>query len=195
MELRKLIKLKNETKEMSCSEVYEQFRKFIYKTANSFPNYNESVEDLIQVANIGLIKAFNAYKVESNNLFMTYMGRVVFNEIFMYLRHIKRKNKSNDVLSLETVVATDSDGNTITLSDYLMEPTNYEELAISHIAGINLKKIVNELKPKNKKVIELFYFDDMVQSLIGEELNLSQTYVSRLIKKTLKILKTKYETN
>lgn len=192
MEQRKLIKLKGETKEMSCSEVYEQFNRFIYKTAHGFLNTGEDIDDLIQVANIGLVKAFNSYKVESKNLFMTYLAIVVNNQVLMHLRKIK---KFRNETSFDDPLCTDIDGNSLTLLEIIKDPEECEEIVFKKIADIELKKFINELRPLNKRILELFFFGNMKQFKIGKELNISQSYVSRLLVQSLKTLKNKYERN
>lgn len=192
MEQRRLIKLKDGIKEMTCSEVFEQFKKFIYKTAYRFLNSGEDIDDLIQISNMGLVKAFNSYKIESENLFMTYLAIVVNNQVLMHLRRIKKfKNET----SFDDPLCIDSDGNSLTLLEIIKDPKECEEIVFKKIADTELRNFINELDPRNKKVLELFYFDNINQNKIGEALNIRQSYVSRLIKKSLKILKTKYERN
>jgi len=192
MEQRKLIKLKGEIREMNCNEIYEQFKNFIYKTAHSFLNSGENIDDLIQIGNIGLVKAFNSYRVESENLFMTYLAIVVNNQILMHLRKIK---KLKNEMSFEDHLTTDADGNFLTLLEVIKEPADCEEIVFKNIADIELKKFISELRPVNKKILELFFFSNMEQRKIGKELNFSQSYISRLLKQSLKILKNKYERN
>jgi len=189
MEQRKLIKLKGEIREMSCSEVYEQFKKFIHSTAYKYNDSTESLEDLIQVANVGLVQAFNTYEIESGNHFMTYLWSVVAHSMLKHLRNVKRKDKAK----IDNYIIYDDNGHTTTNLDLLTEPTNCEDVAITNIVSMDMKKFINELKPRNKKIIELSYFNNMTQRQIGEKLNITQATVSKIIKKSLKILKTKYE--
>ena len=192
MEQLKLIKLKGEIREMTCSEVYEQFKKFIYKTAYGFLNSGEDIEDLIQISNIGLVKAFNSYNVESKNLFMTYLAIVVNNQVLMHLRKIKKfKNET----SFDDPLCIDADGNPLTLLEIIKDPEECEEIVFKEIADIELKKFISELRPINKRILELYFFSDMKQPQIVKELSLSQSYISRVLHQTLKILKIRYERN
>jgi len=190
MEQRKLIKLKGETKEMSCGEVYEQFQKFIYKAAHSFNNSQESIDDLIQIGSIGLIKAFNSYKIESNYNFITLLATIINNEFRMKLRKEKR---SKNEISFDDCITMDADGNSLTLMDVIKEPLSCEEVALDNMATVEMKTYIKQLKPQYAKAIELFYFKNMSQYDIGIELNTTQSYVSRILKNALKFLKKKYE--
>lgn len=190
MELRKLIKLKDETKEMNCSEVYEQFKNYIYKTAIGFLNTGETLEDLIQISNIGLVKAFNTYKFESENLFMTYMAIVVNNQVLMHLRKIKKFKKET---SYDNYISTDSEGKQLTLLEKLKDPIIYEDVVLDNMENLKIKALVERLNPKKREIIKSFYFSNMNQTEIGEKFNLSQSYMSRLIKESLRILKKRYE--
>jgi len=158
VEERKQIKFKDEIREMNCSEVYEQFRKFVYMKAYGFRNTGVNIEDLIQIGNVGLVKAFNSYKPESNNTFSTYLGTVVNNEILMNLRKLK---KIRNEINFSVEIATDVDGNTRTISDMIREPIDYEDLALKPIINADIKKLLGELKPSYRKAIQLFYFNEM----------------------------------
>ena len=195
MEQRKLIKLKGEIREMTCSEVYEQFKKFIYKTANSFSNSCESLDDLVQIGSIGLIKAFNSYKIESNYNFITLLAIVVNNEFRMKLRKEKRRKSVLNEVSFDDCLCTDVDGKSLILSDVIKEPTDCEEIVMKRISDIELRKFISELRPLNKNILEMYFFSNMKQCQIVKELNFSQSYISRLLKQSLKILKRKYERN
>lgn len=190
MDDKKLIKLKNETKEMDCGEVYEQFKNYIFKTAHSFINTGEALDDLIGIANIGLIKAFNKYDVGTGNMFLTYLATVVTNEILMNTR---KNKKIKSETSFDNYIYTDGNGNTMTLLEKLKDPTNCEDVVLDNIENLKIKALIERLNPKKREIIKSFYFSNMTQNEIGEKFNLSQSYMSRLLKESLKILKKRYE--
>jgi len=190
VEERKQIKFKDEIREMNCSEVYEQFKKFIYMKAYGFRNTGENIEDLIQIGNVGLVKAFNTYNAEKEILFTTYLGTVVNNEILMNLRKLKRKRNE---ISFSVEIAKDVCEGVITISDMIKDPIDYEDLALKPIINADIKKLLGELKPLNRKVIELYYSSEISQYQISKELNFHQSYISRILIKSLKILRNRYE--
>lgn len=57
---------------------------------------------------------------------------------------------------------------------------------------ITLKKIINNLPPKERKIIFLRYFQDRTQMEIAQELGVSQVQVSRIENKILKELKSSF---
>ncbi|MBU3098357.1 MULTISPECIES: sigma-70 family RNA polymerase sigma factor [Clostridium] len=193
MEERKFIKIKNETREMNCSEVYEQFKKFIYKTALSFNNSSESLEDLVQIGSLGLMKAFNSYKIESGYAFSTLLGRILINEFLMQIRKEKNRKTGTYETSFDDYLYVNENGNYLTLLDLVKEPTDCEEIVMENLNNIELINYISELEPRNGNIIKSFYFDNISQVQIGRKFNISQSYVARLIEKSLKILKSKYE--
>ena len=54
--------------------------------AKKFESPGASVEDLISIGTIGLIKAVNTFQVERNIKLATYASRCIENEILMHLR-------------------------------------------------------------------------------------------------------------
>ena len=191
MEQRKLIKLKDEIKEMNCTEVYEQFRNYIFKIAHSFFNYSEDMDDLIQIGNMGLIKAFNTYSIDSGNMFMTYMSTVAINEILMHLRKIKPIKKME--ISFDNYITTDKEGHSLTLLEKLKSPICCEDTVLDNIENLRLKTVLEKLGPKKRELLISFYFSEMTQEEIGKKFNVSQSLTSRWIKESLRIFKKRYE--
>ena len=192
MEERKLIRLKNETKEMTCAEVYEQFRGLNVRWAKGYLYSGDRLEDLIQVTNVGLVQAFNLYKPEYKNLFSTFLGVIVSYQLKHHLRYLK---KSKFEPSLDYCEFTNDEGKSSSLLDKLKDPIDYEDIALQSTMIADIRKLRHELNPKASKIIECFYFKNMTQSEIGNEIDLSQVQISRILKKTLKTLKTRYENN
>jgi len=188
--MRKLIKMKDEIREMDCNEVYEQFKKYIFKTAWGFLKTGEDIDELVQSANVGLVKAFNSYKIETGNFFMTFLATVINNEILMYLRKVKKiKNER----SLEDIIWINNDGHSVKQEDALSDEKDYAETSIDDITIKELKTIISNLKPTQKKALNLFYFGEKNQYEVGEELEMSQSYISSLLRDSRKTLKNKYE--
>ncbi len=152
-----------------------------------------SIEDLISIGTIGLIKAVNTYCPGKNIKLATYASRCIENEILMYLR--KTGNLRNEV-SIEEPLNIDWDGNELLLSDVLdsggdevgKEIEREDESAL-------LKAEVQRLSARSRKIIELRYgFDGgktYTQKEVADLLGISQSYISRLEKKILTNLKEK----
>ena len=198
MEPRKLIKLKNENKEieireMSCAEVYEQFKRMVYSTALRFNNSSETIEDLVQIGNLGLIKSYNHYDIDTGNLFMTFLTKVITNDFLMQIRKERRPTRAQNAISLYEELAIDFEGNSLTILDILQEPLECEDIILKKYAEIELRKFIKELKPRQMRIVEMFYFERMEQRVIANILNCSQSYVSRLLRRSVEVLKRRYK--
>jgi len=74
------------------------------------------------------------------------------------------------------------DGNSILLIDKIEEDKNAHEILINKMV---LSDLIKLLTPKERKIIEMRYFDEKTQTDIAKELGISQVQVSRLEKKIL----------
>lgn len=90
------------------------------------------------------------------------------------------------VISLSSETVGDGDKK-VELGEKLPSKENEDDL----VDKIMLKKAIDELDERERKIIILRYFKDRTQSEIAKELNVSQVQVSRLEQNTLKKLKQK----
>ncbi|MBQ1965542.1 MAG: sigma-70 family RNA polymerase sigma factor, partial [Clostridia bacterium] len=150
-----------------------------------------SIEDLISIGTIGLIKAVNTYCPGKNIKLATYASRCIENEILMYLR--KTGNLRNEV-SIEEPLNVDWDGNELLLSDVLDSGGDEvgKEIEREDEAAL-LKAEVSRLSHRSRTIIELRYgFSGgkvYTQKEVADLLGISQSYISRLEKKILGNLK------
>lgn len=84
--------------------------------AKKFETSSASVEDLISIGTIGLIKAVNTFCPSKKIKLATYASRCIENEILMYLR--KTSQLKNEI-SIDEPLNVDWDGNELLLSDIL----------------------------------------------------------------------------
>ena len=84
--------------------------------AKKFESKTASVEDMISIGTIGLIKAVNTFVPSKNIKLATYASRCIENEILMYLRKSSNKRQES---SIDEPLNTDCDGNELLLSDVL----------------------------------------------------------------------------
>ncbi len=149
-------------------------------------------DDLISIGVIGLIKAVNSFKPESGAALGTYAARCIENEILMTLR-ASRKYQGD--VSLEDPVGSDGEGNDITYGDIL--GTDAEDLENSVIRRVTLQKVrgvLSSLPPRERLVLEMrFGLADGVQHPqheVAEKLGISRSYVSRVEKRAVGMLRT-----
>ena len=85
-ETRLLELLETEDREKAKSTLVEHNLRLVVYIAKKFDNTGISVEDLISIGTIGLIKAINTFNPEKNIKLSTYASRCIENEILMFLR-------------------------------------------------------------------------------------------------------------
>lgn len=87
--------------------------------------------------------------------------------------------RRKETLSLEVIFKTDDNG--LNYEEMLFD-SNYEEREKFKDAKIIFEQIIDKLPSDEKKLIDLYYKQDMNQREIAETLNLSQMSVSRKLK-------------
>lgn len=157
--------------------------------------YSGTVEsdDLISVGSIGLIKAVNTFDYDKNTQFSTYAARCIENEILMLLRVNK---KHNAVISLNESLGKDKDGNDVTWQDIIPSDEDVSENVENAVLSQNLIKLAKEsLSPREFEILTLRYglgsSPAYTQREIAKKLNISRSYISRLEKKALDIIRNK----
>lgn len=162
-----------------------------------YHNLEREKEDMISIGTIGLIKAINTYDINKGHRLVTYAARCIENELLMMLRQEKKTAKNT---SLYEPIGVDKEGNEIHLLDIL----GFEETDL--IQKIDQKetiqKIYEELEKmemnKEKKTLIMRYglygIEPMTQKEVAKELHISRSYVSRIEKRAIMLLKSKIKT-
>ena len=188
-----LAKLGTEEEKEAKSILIEHNLRLVVYIAKKFDNTGVSVEDLISIGTIGLIKAINTFNPEKNIKLATYASRCIENEILMYLR---RSSKTKAEVSIDEPLNVDWDGNELLLSDILGTDDDiiYRGLEDETERQL-LKSAIDRLSPREKTIVELRYGlknaegEEMTQKEVADRLGISQSYISRLEKKIMKRLK------
>ena len=158
------------------------------------PGY--TLEDLISVGSLGLIKAVNTFKPDAGPQLSSYAARCIENEILMLLR-ASRKRRGD--VSLSDPVGTDGEGNDISFADILGTEAGYvEDEALRRVTLRQVRQIVKTLPKKERLVIEMRYglLDGAAhaQHEVAAVLGISRSYVSRMEKRALEMLRQGLET-
>ena len=159
--------------------------------AKKYETNLDTLEDLVSIGTIGLIKGINTYKIDKNIRLATYASRCISNEILMYLR--KNKKRVGDV-SFEEALSFDGEGNELHLEDIIGtdEDITYKEYEKMTDIGI-LKDRLEELNPRDKQIMIMRYglynTKEYTQKEVALILGISQSYISRIEKKVIKRLK------
>lgn len=144
-------------------------------------------EDIVSIGTIGLIKAAITFDSSKKISFATYAYKCINNEIFMYYR---KANKYANEVSIDEPVKIYESGRELTLSDVIEHPkSNFLEEMLTQEDFIQLVSIIlNYLKGKSRLVM-LYQMGGWLQEDISKKLNISQSYVSRLIKNSTQEIK------
>lgn len=152
-------------------------------------------DDLISVGCIGLIKAINSFKAEKGANLSTYAARCIENEILMLMRANK---KHQGVESLDEPVGMDKDGSDIAMLEVI--PEDDTEKLFNTVGNTILMEEINQIMLKYLTKREYFVIctryglnntPAYTQREVAKKLNISRSYISRIEKKALEILKEK----
>lgn len=212
-------------------ELVEMHLPLVEYLARRFRNRGEPLDDLIQVATIGLIKSVDRFDLGRGVEFSTYATPTIVGEIKRHFRDkgwairvprrlqelklaltkatselSQRLGRSPTVaelaghlgmseeevleglesanaysaVSLDAPDGGDEDApavaDTLGAEDESLEGVEYRE---------SLKPLLDQLPPREKRILLLRFFGNMTQSQIAADLGISQMHVSRLLARTL----------
>ena len=155
--------------------------------AKKFESPGASVEDLISIGTIGLIKAVNTFQVERNIKLATYASRCIENEILM---HLRKSSQLRHEVSIDDPLNVDWDGNELLLSDLLgSDPDTVNRDIEQEAERAMLRRAVDRLSPREKKIMVLRFglgaSKENTQKEVADQLGISQSYISRLEKRII----------
>lgn len=173
------------------SVLVERNLRLVAHVARKYQNTGEEMEDLISTGCIGLIKAIDTFDAGKGRL-ATYACRCIDNELLMLLR--SKKKLSREVFLFDSI-GQDKEGNEIRLLD-VIEQKPYdiaEEMDLSNDIQKLYQYVEECLTHREKKILIMRYglggSREMTQNEIGESLNISRSYVSRIEKRAVEKLK------
>ncbi|HSR84306.1 MAG TPA: RNA polymerase sigma factor SigF [Streptosporangiaceae bacterium] len=213
------------------SELVELHLPLVEYLARRFRNRGEWLDDLTQVATIGLIKSIDRFDLDRGVEFSTYATPTIVGEIKRHFRdkgwavrvprrlqelklalakaigelaqnlgraptvaelaeHLQMSEEevleglesanAYSTVSLDAPDSGDDDAPAVAESlgivDEALEGVEYRE---------SLKPLLEQLPPREKRILLLRFFGNMTQSQIATELGISQMHVSRLLARTL----------
>lgn len=168
----------------------ERNLRLVVYIARKFDNTKISIEDLISIGTIGLIKAVNTFDPDKNIKLATYASKCIENEILMYLR---KTSKIKNEISFDEPLNIDWDGNELLLSDILgTEGDIIYKYIEDEVDKTLLNQAIEKLSPREKTIVELRFGLknglEKTQKEVADLLGISQSYISRLEKRIIKRL-------
>ena len=108
---------KFENGDLSAKDVLiERNLRLVAHIAKKYSSASNSIDDLISIGTVGLIKGINSYNSKKGVKLSTYISRCIENEILMYFRNSKKLNQE---VYLNEPIGKDKDDNVITLQEVL----------------------------------------------------------------------------
>ena len=187
-----LTRLKNGDEQARDLLIEHNLRLVVYVAKNMILQ-NGSIEDLISIGTIGLVKAVNTFKMDKNIKLATYASRCIENEILMFLR---KNNKLRQEISLDEPLNVDYDGNELLLSDIIGTDKDIVQDEIEHNdQKEKFYKALHHLNKREQQILMMRYgligHEELTQKDVADILGISQSYISRLEKKIIKKLRMK----
>lgn len=174
----------------------ERNLRLVAHIAKKYYSENRDNEDMISIGIIGLIKAVNTYNPSKGNRLVTYASKCIENELLMMLRSEKKRNRE---VSLNEPIGMDKEGNTISLID-VMENDDIDTLKKMENAEdiVRVREYVGKVLTKREQEIIIMRYgldgeEPVTQKMVGQEMGISRSYVSRIEKKALDKLKKAFD--
>ncbi len=163
--------------------------------AKRFENTGASIEELISIGTVGLMKAVSTFNCDKNIKLATYASRCIENEILMYIRKTASQKRE---ISIDEPLSVDWDGNELLLSDILGSESDVVSKAMEDDEERRIvREAVLDLSPRERIIVELRYGlgneRELTQKEVADTLGISQSYISRLEKKIMSRLRKKIE--
>ena len=213
------------------NELVEQYVDLAHTLARRFANRNEALDDLQQVAVLGLLKAVERFDPERGIPFQAFAIPTVIGELRRHFRDrgwmVRVPRRVQDLHLRMGVLVTDLSqrlGRLPTTADiaaaagvreddvleaidagnryrpFSLDAAGRRDDDFAHLGGADdelssaedraaLADLLELLPPREQRVIYLRYFEDMTQSEIAREVGLSQMHVSRLLTRSLDIIR------
>jgi RNA polymerase sporulation-specific sigma factor len=187
-----LFYLENLKKDDSIKSILiERNLRLVVYIARKFENTKVSIEDLISIGTIGLIKAVNTFDPDKKIKLATYASKCIENEILMYLR---KTSKIKNEISFDEPLNTDWDGNELLLSDILgTDGDVIFKYLEDEVDKKLLSQAIDKLSNREKTIVELRFGLssglERTQKEVADLLGISQSYISRLEKRIIKRLR------
>ncbi len=170
----------------------ERNLRLVAHIAKKYQGTEVDMEDLISIGTVGLIKAVMSYDTDKNSKLGTYAARCIENEILM---HFRARKKCSKEVSIYEPIGTDKEGNEISLLDIIEsdQVDTADQMQISEDIQKMLKSIDLVLEEREKEILMMRFGlggqKELTQREIGEKLNISRSYISRIEKKALEKLR------
>ena len=169
-------------KELILDCFFKKNRKLAHFMACQIKHPTLSYKDKVGLANIGMVKAFNAFDLTRGLAFVTLATIAMRNEILLQIR---KEERHVGVYSLDAVMHITSEGSELTIMDTLADETDItSDIEYTDFLQNVKTAATRVLTDKEQIVLQSLLSDEPATQLgLGNQLGISQSYASRMIKK------------
>lgn len=145
-----------------------------------------TLDEIKSEAYLGLIRAAEKFDENKNVTFKTFSNRHINGAISDKIRNDKQYNVRRGVKHDKPILSLnqtyENEGKEIEYINLVQATDTFNNLFQTN----EIEVLLSILSVKERELIEMYYFQSLQQSEIAEILNISQTTVSRNIKKAIK---------
>lgn len=165
--------------------LYKRYTFIIKRIASSFFIMGGSIDDLIQEAMIGMIKAVNGFDINNGNSFKSYAIVCIRRQIISAIRKSKPYETLNKTISLSDFINEDSDGSL--LEEYAdLESLNPENMLINREEKNKYFTLTNEILSEFEKAVLSEYGKGKSYEEISKTLNKSIKSIDNALQRVKK---------
>ena len=165
----------------------------VYNIVKKFNITFVEYEDLVGFGMLGLVKAAKRFDETKGFKFSTYAVPMIYWEIresirdksgILGTRYMKENGQYIIPSYIEDFKTEDDDGNKVSFE--ILKEEDFSERVAEYL---DLGKALLYLKPRDKRVIEEFYYKDRSQKDIGNELGLTEKYVRCIVARSKGVIR------
>jgi RNA polymerase sigma factor (sigma-70 family) len=176
LELEKLLKMDDhEYIVYTYEKLLDRFEKHIYKEAHRYKNFLD-MDDLAQVGRIALLKAFKKYDLSRDTIFVSVAVKYIKTDIWNYYRSMKE--------ICECILIENEEYERI--MDSTSQAEDIQQDVVDRIWAVEtveyIKRVVNNMKPKQKQVFELYYVKGHTMKEISNIMGVHLSYIGAMVK-------------
>lgn len=183
--------LKEKGDQNARNKLVEHNLRLVAHISKKYYSTTNDQDDLISIGTIGLIKAVNTFSYEKGTKFSTYASRCISNEILMHFRNVKKT--AGDIF-ISDPIDNESESSNITLMDVFSdEESIIDSIDLKIKSKLLYECISKKLSYREQEIITLRYGLNnkrpLTQREIAKHFKISRSYVSRIEKKAIEILR------
>lgn len=178
---------------MWLAENMKLIHKFCHKYYKGKITSYIEYEDFFQVGSYGAWKGLKTFDEERGIKLSTYVGTCIENELRMEIRKFSSQSRQAETsnISLDEIIHYDGNGEDLTLESILGD---YDNRIVNKVDTLLVQKALNEIiskdaNPDKLATIMSMHFSGYNQREISDKLQVSQSWVSKKIRRTKRKLR------